>query len=72
MNPYRELADAIIVQAARDYRSALWMLKRNPWNEDAEQMKRDVERFFHSRWYRSLTELDGDWLLQKLREEVKR
>lgn len=72
MNPYRELANAIIVKAARDYRSALWMLKRDPWNENAERMKRDVESFFRSKWYQSLTELDGEWMLRKLREEVNR
>ena len=36
---------------------------------DADQ--RSIERFFHSEWYRMLTKIDGDMILQALREEQK-
>lgn len=29
----------------------------------------DVERFFHSRWYECLTDVSGEYVLQKLKEE---
>ena len=34
-DPYQDLANAIVLQAARDYRTALKILKRNPRNESA-------------------------------------
>ncbi len=67
---YERLANAIIKQAANDYRSALRGLKRNPNYDSAQRMKRDCERFFRSQWFNALTTLDGEWLMDKLRGEV--
>jgi hypothetical protein len=33
-------------------------------------MKNEVERFFHSDWYRELTSVDGNVLIKKLQAEV--
>ena len=67
---YGELAQAIILQAVKDYRKSLRMLKRNPdsiaWNKE----KRDCERFFHSRWFRVLSGADPDLILEGLRKEA--
>lgn len=60
---YRALADAIIVQAAKDYRKAL--------RDDARGMCREIERFFRSEWFRLLTVINPEMLIRKLREEVK-
>ena len=38
-DPYRALANAIIVQAAKDYRKALRQLRRNPRYETARNEK---------------------------------
>ena len=65
-DPYRTLANAIIVQAARDYRKALRQLRRNPRYETARNEKNDVERFFHSEWFHYLTNVDPDYLLDYL------
>ena len=62
-DPYRTLANAIIVQAAKDYRKALRQLRRNPRYETARNEKNDVERFFHSEWFNFLTDADPDYLL---------
>ena len=70
MNVYNELANAIIVQAANDYRSALQQLKRNPRYNDAIVIKQECESFFRSQWFQTLTKIDGITLLQKLQEEV--
>ena len=65
-DPYRTLANAIIVQAANDYRKALRQLRRNPRYETARNEKNDVERFFHSEWFHFLTDADPDCLLDYL------
>jgi hypothetical protein len=68
---YRLLADAIILMAVKDYRSALKKLMKRPNYEPAKQMKTEVERFFRSEWYRELTSVDGDILIRKLQAEVE-
>ncbi|WP_029543270.1 hypothetical protein [Selenomonas sp. AB3002] len=34
-----------------------------------ECMLADIERFFRSRWFGSLTDINGQWLLERLRRE---
>ena len=70
MNPYEELANAIIIRAAKDYRAAARKLKRNPHNHLAQAEIDSIERFFRSDWYKCLTEVDGEMLIRKLKEEV--
>lgn len=70
MNGYEELANAIIVQAAKDYREALCLLGMNPNDKSAQHDKRSIERFFRSEWFSILTDLNGELLMKKLKEEV--
>ncbi len=70
MNGYIELANAIIAQAAKDYRTALNQLSLNPNDKAAQREKKSIERFFHSDWFSILTDLNGELLLKKLKEEV--
>lgn len=67
---YENLANAIILQAVRDYRKALKCLNRNPNNRNAQSDKAEVERFFRSQWYSALTSVDGEMLIRSLQEEV--
>ncbi|MEF2688650.1 MAG: hypothetical protein U0M73_03795 [Christensenellales bacterium] len=67
--PYIDLAIAIIVQAADDYRKALWQLKRNPKYYPALTKKSEIERFFYSAWFGVLTDADPDYILTRLRRE---
>lgn len=47
MNPYKELANAIIVQAVKDYRTALNQLSLNPNDKAAQsERKRVLNAFF--------------------------
>ena len=69
--PYENLANAIILMAVKDYRSALKKLKKRPNYETAKIMKNEVERFFRSDWYRELTSVDGNILIKKLKSEVR-
>ena len=70
MDPYEKLANAIIIQAARDYRTALRKLRRNPRNHLAQAEAESIERFFRSGWFQTLTSLDGEVLIEKLHREV--
>ena len=67
---YENLANAIILQAVKDYRVALKCLKANPRNRTAAADKGEIERFFHSRWFTVLTSVDGEMLIRSLNEEV--
>ena len=71
MEPYEELAGAIVLQAVKDYSEALKRLKRNPADRQGLTDKAEIESFFHSGWYGHLTKLDPDMLIRKLNEEVK-
>ena len=68
-DPYENLMIAIIKQAVYDYRNAAKRLKRNPKNDEARFRTNDVERFFGSDWFSVLTDLDGEYLTRKLKEE---
>lgn len=59
MNGYQSLANAIILQAVKDYREAIRLLETNSNDKMAQREKRSVERFFHSNWFSILTDLDG-------------
>lgn len=69
--PYERMANVIILQAVRDYRTALKALRMNPRNKAAQSDKDEIERFFRSQWYQALTTVDGEMLIRKLNEEVK-
>ena len=70
-DPYERLANAIILQAVTDYRSALKKIKRNPKNKDAIDEALRIERFFLSGWYSQLTSVDGAYLIRRFREEIR-
>ena len=69
LDPYQELANAIIVMAAKDYRYALRIQRRNPDSKAAQIKIDEIERFFRSEWYQVLINIDGEMLIKKLREE---
>ena len=66
---YENLANAIIEQAANDFREAKLRLQKNARDAEAEKTYREVKRFFRSEWFSQLTTLDGELLLEKLEEE---
>lgn len=70
MDFYTDLANAIIIQAVKDYRNALKTLKRYPRYEPAKAVVAEVEEFFRSEWYRTLTSVDAYMLMTKIRREI--
>ena len=64
---YENLANAIIVQAARDYKKAYKKSLKRSECESTKQELAELERFFRSDWYRTLTSVDGELVMEKLR-----
>lgn len=54
------LANAIILQAVKDYRHTY-----------SPQCRAEIKRFFRSEWFRALTPLDGEKIIAKLENERK-
>ena len=65
------LANAIIKQAADDFRNAHRKLLKAPHDHEAKERIRDVKKFLRSRWYTVLTTIDGEYLLRMLSDEVR-
>ena len=63
---YENLANAIIIQAAKDYQKALRQLRRNPNYASAAYTKHEVEQFFRSQWFHFLTNVDPEYLIEEL------
>lgn len=69
-NNYENLANAIVVQAVKDYRKDLRTLSLNPNNRSAQYECRSIEQFFRSGWFGMLTSIDPEMLIRKLNAEV--
>ena len=65
----QNLSNAIIVQAAKDYRAAL----RGKTVDEISPgvMVHECEKFFRSSWFMVLTDLDGEVLIEAIQNEVK-
>ena len=59
--PYENLANAIVLQAVKDYRL-----------HDDEKELVSIERFFRSGWFSTLTSINPEMLISKLRKEKVR
>ena len=70
MNPYQALANAIVELAVKDYKKALKQHYRFPDNEEYKDEIKDLEKFFRSGWYGTLTDLDGEYLIGGVRRMV--
>ena len=67
---YENLANAIILQAVKDYRMALKSLKVNSRNRTVQTDTAEIERFFRSQWYSTLTDVNGEMLILSLQKEA--
>lgn len=54
----------------KDYRAALKTLRQAPDSKAAMATAMEVERFFHSSWFAVLTDIDPDYLIERLRKEA--
>ena len=62
---YENLANAIIIRAVSDWRDAV----RHPKGSKSRLVREETEAFFLSDWFAMLTNVDGKWLLDKLKKE---
>lgn len=72
MNGYFELANAIILQAVKDYRELYEITSSYPGNRKAKREMKKIEEFFHSDYFSTLTNLDGVQLLKDIQEELEK
>ena len=66
---FENLANAIIVQAVKDYRKALSGVSLN--SRPSACVITECERFFRSEWFRELTDVDGEYLIKTIRKEYE-
>ena len=71
MTEWEALANAIIEQAAKDFKAAQKRLKEDPYNVTALRTVRETEMFFYSDWFKVLTHLNGPAILEMLKEDVE-
>ena len=64
---YHDLANAIVMQAVTDYRNALKGISYD--RRPAEFIVTKLEKFFRSTYYRTLTRVNGEYLIEQLRKE---
>jgi len=67
---YKELADAIVLQAVSDYRRETRKLEGHPYDANTALNKRRIEEFFLSGWFSTLCALDGNKLLRDLNRQL--
>lgn len=66
---YEELANAIIVRAVQDYKLVLTGYE-NSMGRILYQ--KELENFFQSEWFNTLTKLDGIMIMDKIRKELNK
>lgn len=63
IDPYENLANAVVQQAIVDY--------RHLWDRDIDDRdKKKIIKFFRSGWFVILTNVDPDWLIERLEKEA--
>ena len=67
---YQALANAIIVQAVKDFKPAYRRLKRHSNDKLAQDTVREITKFFCSDYFCALSDLDGPALLNRIIREM--
>ena len=67
---WQDLANAIIIQAAKDYHRAIRVLKSHPNHKKAVKRTAEIEAFFRSEWYSALSRVDGELFIKRLKSGV--
>lgn len=67
---WEDLAQAIVMQAVKDYRLALKVLRRRPDSKRAQEVVEEIERFIRSRWFSLMYDIDPEQIINRLKEEA--
>ena len=65
--PVENLINAIVLQAVVDWQHAQKKLKKVPDDPQSKRLIADIESFFLSEWFTFLTGIDGETLLNRLK-----
>ena len=67
---YEELANAIILQAVKDFKPAYRRLRKHPNDKRAQDTVREITKFFCSHYFETLSDFDGPALLNRIIREI--
>lgn len=70
-DPYESLANAIVIQAAKDYKTAYKKSQKRSKCKETQRELDNLESFFRSDWYRTLTSVDGEMIMERIRKECR-
>ena len=68
-NPVQNLLNAVVVQAAEDYRMYSAKLLKKPKSKQAAEEKEMIRSFFLSQYFEMYTTVEGEYILKKLESE---
>ena len=68
---WETLANAIVLTAVKDFRTEYKRYLKNPKSKVAAAEVASLIRFFTSDYYSSLTSVDGEFLVRKLKDEME-
>lgn len=68
---YQELANAIIIRVAKDYRILLRYRQKHPGNAEIEHRINNLERDIHTPFFRSLTKLYVDEIFSAIKSKYE-
>ena len=72
VDPYVALANGIILQACKDYRKYYRLhLRTYRIGDKPNEKLEELEKFFRSERYKTLTSVDGEYVMKRIREDVK-
>lgn len=71
MTNWENLANAIVLTAVKDFRTEYKRYMKNSKSKAAASEVASLIRFFTSDYYSTLTSVDGEFLVRKLKEEVE-
>lgn len=66
---YKDLANAIVFRAALDYRDMISGFR--PYDYEKRMTVTQLERFFYSDWYKTLTDVPADYIIEQIKKERK-
>ena len=69
---WNALAAGIVMQAMQDYKSALKQVRGRRSDPEIILTMQEIERFFNGRWYRALSDIDGNKVLEHLKKKRRK
>lgn len=70
-DPFENIANAVVIQACKDYRKAYKRyLRRYRSTDKPDEKLTELESFFRSSWYKALTAIDCEYLMDRIKKEV--